>query len=759
MLLPQKIRNYIINKLDPKLPTEEILFDYSILYGANAFNKYNPDDLLFKKGLDVYTKMMRDDQVKAVMEFKIHSIACRKYTFYIDNDDPKQEEISKFFEYLITEIKGSWTDVLQNILTALKNGFSISEKIYKPIEWEKKPYWGIKDIKTRDVRGFYNAFDIDEYGNIKNIYQQIESGRDTPISPNKVIHFIHQPWIDAHYGESDLRAMYRSYWSKDILIKFQNIFLERFAGGFIWAKTKGMLDPNQKANLENVLKNISARLGIMVPDNVELNVSDPKSSDAFERAIAQHDKAIAKSALVPNLLGLSEQGDTGSYAQSKIQLDAFFIICDAISNRLDEILNEQLFKELALFNFGAKEYPKYKTDSLTKEQKIELAKVFIELTKGNSITKNDNDEIYIRKILNLPEMEKKEEEEEGEEGKDDNINGQDNRDASGDDNSDNSDNIDNNDDNPNNPNSNNNPDNMPNNDNNKKFAQLVRPWDLRVNYKAYKEAWDSTENKLIDGLNYEMGQVKMNLYTKIEKIIGNRPLRTIDFKEFKELKIPAKLLNRVKTVIGDNLQLALIESHNLAYKELPQKFAERVQKKVIKPGKDIGRADKFLRDKKFYITDIMEKDILDASQQVLANSIKYDKNLKQTLLALDEDVKLSGYLPTVDGAGKIINKAARIETIARTNMAEAVNIGRQTVFNHPDVAGYIQAYQYSAVLDDRVSDICETLDGRIQKDWGVYMPPKHFNCRSILVPITTLDNWNGKEDNIPSSAKPLKGFS
>jgi len=371
--------------------------------------------------------------------------------------------------------------------------------------------------------------------------------------------------------------------------------------------------------------------------------------------------------------------------------------------------------------------------------------MFLELIKGNAIDKNDNDEIYIRNILNLPDKEEKEEdEEEGleeeeikgdsqeqiEEGQEDKPEeGQEEikKEILG--------------------------------DQINKFSSLVRPWELRVNYKAYKESWDSTENKMIDSLNSELGQVKKSLYNQIEKIIGDRPLRVIELKEFQSLKIPVKLKNNIKQIIINDLQQALIDSHNLAYKELPKKFAIKIQNKVIKPGKDIGRADKFLKEKEFYITGVLEKDILDASQMVLANSIKYDKNLKQTLLALDEDTKLSNCLPTIDGAGRVINKAARIETIARTNIAEAINLGRQTVFNHPDIAGYIQAYQYSAILDDRVSAICKPLNGKIQKDWGNYTPPNHFRCRSILVPITMLDEWDGKEDRIPSSIEPAKGFA
>ena len=728
-IIDQIVKYFSQETITDKPQETEISYDNSVCYTSRDFQKYNPDDLLWKKGLDVYDRMLLDDQVKAVIEFKIHAVSCRGYTFEA-SDDPLQQKMALFFQKVIDDIQGSFTDKLQLILTALKYGFSISEIIFNAIEFENKQYWGIKDIKTRPTKTFYDGFKIDKHGNIISLKQEIETGEKAVIPMDKIIHFVHQPWVDAHYGQSDLRAAYRNYWSKDIIIKFQNIFLERFAGGFVTAKVTGDLGTTQKANLKNVIKNISARLGIIIPSTVDLDVTQPQHTEAYEKAIAQHDKAIAKSTLVPNLLGLTEQGGTGSYAQAKVHLDAFFMVTDALCKRLEECWNEQVSRKLALFNFGVTEYPRLKFDSISKDQKFELAKTYMELTKYNTIHKGESDEIYIRKILGLPEMP---EDIEDEEPPVDNI-----------------------------------PDNgeeqlQPNKQEEieeiEKFIdRKLNPWELRVNIKQYKESWDNADNNFSDSLNAVMGLVKQSLYANITKIIGDRPLRTISLKDFSEIKIPAKLVKQLKVIIGDNLQGALVNSYNLAYKELPKKYTEKIKDKVIKPGKDIGRADKFLKDKKFWITDVIEKFVLDAAQLILANSIKYDKNLKQTLLALNESPGLIAYLPEIDGAGRVVNKAARLENIVRTNTSEAINLGRQSVFNHPDIQGFIQAYQYSAILDDRVSDICESLDGRIQKDWGSYTPPNHYQCRSILIPITTVDDWNGKTDNIPSSVKPLKGF-
>ena len=51
----------------------------------------------------------------------------------------------------------------------------------------------------------------------------------------------------------------------------------------------------------------------------------------------------------------------------------------------------------------------------------------------------------------------------------------------------------------------------------------------------------------------------------------------------------------------------------------------------------------------------------------------------------------------------------------------------------------VQAYQYSAVLDDRTTEFCAAHDGRIFKENDPYIdliwPPNHFNCRSLFIPV------------------------
>lgn len=704
--------------------TAEIGWEDSNIYHSKDFPKYNPDMLMARKGSDIYKKMMRDDQVKACMQFKTHAVVSREWFFDIGVDQDGEErndhkEIADVFEYMINAINGSFSDNLIGILSGLQNGFSITEKIYHPIMYDNKEYWGIKDLKLRPHSSFNGGFKTDNHGNILKLIQT-QMGQPIEIPLSKIIHFVHQPDIDLHYGESDLSACYRPWWSKDIGIKFMNIHLERHASGFIWAKITGALTTTQKTNLQNLLNNISARMSAQIPENIDLNAMQPLRTDAYEKAIIIYDKAIAKSILVPNLLGLSEQGQTGSYSQSQTQLSAFFWILDAISKRLSQSLNEQLFRELALWNFGTDDFPWFKFEPISDDQKAEIAKSWNELVKGGSVTKSDSDEAYVRQIMGFPEKVEEPVIEPGAE-----------------------------------------PEETPDNEDwieaqpnaefiRKEFSE--KKWLKRVNFTRLEKTFNRSDEGFINNLNAVMAQARVSIEKQIIKIIGQRSLGNVKPKEIETVSIPPGLVSKIRKVVRDNMQVVLDNSYAIAQKELPKKQFR------IGPGMDKNKANQFLSSKAMKIAGVIEQDVLKAVQQVLENGLKYDKTLQETIRSMADDTTLMQVLPEVNAAGRATNIPARLENIARTNTAEAINQGRMSVFGADELKGFVQAYEYSAILDDRVTDICEHLHGKILKDFGSYLPPNHFQCRSILVPVTTVDDWDGKEAPKPR-LEPHKGFA
>jgi SPP1 gp7 family putative phage head morphogenesis protein len=708
----------------------EIGYAFSNLYSASDFPRYNPDSLLTFKGNAIYDKMLTDDQVKAVLLFKQYAVISRDWYFDIEQDDNGEDkadhvEMAAFFEHAIKQIRGAWIDVLLKILSALKYGFSVCEVMYAPIMFDGKSYWGIKDVKLRPFETF--RFATDEHGNIEKILQIDTASHEIEIPADKVIHFVHQPDIDAHYGESDLRSAYRAYWSKDIDIKLWNIYLEYSAGGFVAASYEGKLETKQMDDLKEVVKNIQARTGIIHPGNVELNMFNPVQNNNYEQALAAHDKAIAKSLLVPNLLGLSEQGKTGSYSQSQTQLDAFFWVLDAIASRLSEQLNEDIFRRLALWNFANDDYPLYTFEAISDEKKNELAKTWNELVKGGSVTKTDEDENWLRRTMGAP---KKPEVEEIEGPPieqpqlDDWIDAQ------------------------------------PQQQQDfilKEFAE--KPWLKRVNFARIEIEFDRNETRLSDELNDAMAHTRRIFEKQIIKIGGDKSWGNVKTKELENINMPTAVFSAIRKTLRINLANTLDESYQIAKRELPARKFKRIQ-----PGMDKKQAEKFLSSKAMLGARAIEKTVLEQVYQVLFNAIKYDKTLAQTLAALSEIDQSLALLPDFEviiREGKeivrAINKPARLENIARTNIAEAVNQARQALFTDPELRGFVQAYEYSAILDSRTTDICEHLNGKILRDFSTYMPPNHYMCRSVLAPITVVDDWDGKESPKPR-IEPQKGF-
>ncbi len=65
-------------------------------------------------------------------------------------------------------------------------------------------------------------------------------------------------------------------------------------------------------------------------------------------------------------------------------------------------------------------------------------------------------------------------------------------------------------------------------------------------------------------------------------------------------------------------------------------------------------------------------------------------------------------------------------------------------------------------MDNRTSEICDALDGTVRPAddpfWGSHTPPLHFNCRSILTPLSDEEaEEEGVTGNDPG-VEPDEGF-
>jgi len=384
----------------PPPPPGEVAWADGLFFGRVPLERWNPDELLWRRGHDIYRRMLRDDQVRALLALKQALVTSRGWHFTCPEGSPAHAECADFFRFLLEKhLVGTFAQALAGVLSSQGAGFSLVEKVYGPVAWRGATRWGVRELKLRPPESF--TFQADAHGNLTGLLQQ-QGARQVALPPERFLRHVNKPQVHPQYGESDLRECYRHWWAKENVLKFWNIYLERMAAGFVHGRISGPLTPGEREELKQVMRGLSSQTSVITPASVELKMVTAPSTDAFERAVAARDRAMAKALLVPNLLGFSEQGTVGSYAQSRTQLEVFFLVIHHLAESVADTLNEQLFRELARWNFGLEEPPLFAFDPLTDAQKRDFARAWREAVGGGTVRQTPADEARTRALLGYP---------------------------------------------------------------------------------------------------------------------------------------------------------------------------------------------------------------------------------------------------------------------------------------------------------------------------------------------------------------------
>lgn len=376
---------------------DELSSSKSGIYAEYNITPYNPDVLVGKKGISVYDKLRLDDQVKAVLATKKVARLSTNWKIVPHSDSPQDKEIADFVLWNFKQMDGTLESDLYEMMSALDYGYSVTEIVWRVIEEDK---WngkiGLKALKTRKPHNF--NFQTDDHDNLDYITQST----DTQLPPHKFIVYSHQKEFDNFYGVSDLRAAYRNIFSKDVLIKFWNIWLERFPSPIMLGfYPQGTAKPIRD-NLLNILKRVQIATAAVLPDNLEVDIRENTATghQVFKEAIEFHNKSIARAILVPDLLGFTEVTGPGSYALGKKHFDIFILVLEWLGKIIEEtLLLEQLIKRLVNYNWKVTGYPLFKFESLTEEGAEARAKIAVMLAAAHLI---DPAEPWVRDYLRLP---------------------------------------------------------------------------------------------------------------------------------------------------------------------------------------------------------------------------------------------------------------------------------------------------------------------------------------------------------------------
>ena len=729
----------------------------SNIFTLKDFQQYNPDDLIGRKGFGIYRKMMLDEQVKAVVKFRRDAITSRNWFFELQDEDMEEDERDTriaLMKSIIEQMeRPKFTDALNGIMSSAYNGFSMTEKTFKQIEWDGKTWWGIKRLRLKPYDTFY--FTVDDTGDLVSVHQKV-SGKEQEVNIENFIHFVQNPEVDENYGRSELREAYRPYFTKEHTWKFRMIWIERHAGGFKWIEpVEGRtLVPNSPEflALQDFLSKATVGSSGILPSGVTMKFEWPQNNVAFGEMIKDADLAIAKALLVPNLLGVTPEVGVGSLARAEAQLDAFMWTLDADAGRLEDALNDGVFEEISELNFGGdpRQWPRFKFKPLSDEAKERVVKLWSELLTAGAVTHQDADEDHIRGLLEYPARIEEEEPEGGEII------------ISGD------------------------PADDPERDPAGPPGETVIGRDGKISI-ANKRKFART-NKVEFKIIARRGEEVIDIGTDASTVVVNDMIRSImeqldaiDGVEVTEendgnpdaeqtlesLAIPGpekqKLRRAFRTAMRAAWDLGLRHAESELQRSRNDEFtADKKRIKFVR--------EEFFDIRSFVSTGRVTDDVMAVVNSVILQSSKAGRTvteIKRSLVTqltakglIGEEVvkELLGALPN-----NIKVPNARLNTTIRTTVFEAINEARFTAFTDPALGGFVKAFEYTSILDSRTTQICNHMDGRtypVDSDvWTgpvSWRPPNHFNCRSLLIPVTEDENFVA---STRPSIFPQEGFS
>lgn len=718
--------------------TEQTYRDSSY-WPQSMIKPYNPDDLVRARyDYSIYEDMMKDDQVSVCMQLKKDLVLGSGYEIFceqsdeeqekqepkeepeedLEEEDPEesedpadgwddaQEEIRKDLECRIQEDPDmDFDQSLEEMLSAYEYGFSISEPLFKH---KDDGSITLKSIKARHPTTW--LLHTDEFGNMKR-YEQRGPKTSIDVPAEALIHYINQSRFQNPYGQSDLRACYTAWKIKLEIVKYYAIFLEGKASPKAVAKYDKNAPQSAVDAVYNAIKSFHTKTAMAVPKEIELMFLECKSEgEVYIKGINLFNMFIGRALLIPDLLGF-QGGETsgGSYSLGKDQMDVLFKHIGKRRKELEKIINRRIIKPMCKYNHGEMEkFPKFRFKPIKDDDALELAKVWVSAAGGKIYKASDEEINHFRRLCKFPEgaIERPDPppmlpgvNPQG--GNPPNKGPQDNGNAGGDQDPKEQDPKDK---------------DQPAGEKEKQYKQEhdAHPfaYSRKVDFKAIENAMDRMKASVLADCEPVLEAMFANLSDQIrkKKIVQSQDIGKLD-------SLTLKGLPKLRQVLKKKFAEAHQEAKRQAYKEIHK----GAQYKAPLPNDAFM---KFLEEETFQYIGDFEYQVKKGVRAKIVEAIKSGKPVSSVTGILSEE-------------GMELSEAS-LERYARTKFTEVMNRGRMEFFEE---SGVVAAYQYSAVMDDRTSEICSGLHGKVFAKDDAPIPPMHFNCRSVLIPITKYEDW------------------
>lgn len=716
----------------------EISYSDGAAYGPAV--AWNPNPFMLQKGFHTIDQMLTDDQLKAALLFKKHTVLATDYSIKSTEGHSLEEcQFTRFVNDQLTDPAIDLDQVMLEMLSALEYGFSVTEKVYERItEGEWKGKIGLKALKTRKPHDF--TFRTDRFGNLlPDGVRQVQDGVPVDLPSWKFVIFTYQKQFGNLYGISDLEAAFRGWWARANSYRYLMRGLERFGVPPVIAMyNEDAYDLPQQNRLKSVIKNLQLATSALLPrkekDNLEFWTPElgERIVRAFDPAMKMFTGDMARAVLMPGLLGLTPDQAQGSFARAAKIFDVFILVSTYIRKMVERKIREEVMNELLLINFpefASKpelKCPWFEFEPITDDLRIDILESWTKMVETNVVNRQESDEDHIRSLTKFPAM-----------NVEDRVTGPETSE-------------------PNDPEDPIEPDKpKPKGDDDEEEIDDEDEDEEDLAVKAAARLFEDPDRPMTEAekrvdftaLVGGLDAIEMSATASMIEVLSTVRDRVV--KDFNKVGDPEKFLSEfqgipLKASLQKTVRSFLDETFAFGRKTLREGVAEALKNLSVEfvdggPNFEPKEAARFLRAKSFYVTGVIDQRLTAEVHAIMLNAIRVGEIPRVT------SEKITQAFGPYTGDPRIIADPDvagpfRVETIVRTNATEALNQGRLVEARRPGIAEVMNGMQYSAIIDSRTTPVCRNLDRKIFKmsdgSLDTLAPPNHFNCRSVLVPVT-----------------------
>lgn len=380
--------------------------------GAFRLPAYTPDDLLASRGIDTYDRMMTDAQVRASINTKRFALLARPWQVFPAVREPGDSryrvacEARDLVEDGLRGLRGpdgslrEFRSTLFEMMSALYRGFSVAEMVWRVEEagrWRGR--YLLASIKFKNPRQI--GFDLDEFLNVRAVTSRGPDGRVLEIPRTKCLLFVYNARDELPYGDSDLRAVYKHWFSKAKITEFMNVRLQRYGVPFAYANASG--GQAQADRVLEILQGLQQDASAVFPPGVQPQLLETRGEggDAFLSALEYHNRQIATGILLQTLTS-GEGNRTGSMALGRVHFDILLFALECLQQDIEAAVNAQIVRPLIDANFDHGLYPVFRLGNLNEKDVLPLAQAMEVLLRHGVVGPR---EPVLRELFNLPPLE------------------------------------------------------------------------------------------------------------------------------------------------------------------------------------------------------------------------------------------------------------------------------------------------------------------------------------------------------------------